>query len=106
MHRQESRPVTPLAASDTSQFSGARASNSSFSNLTNGESGRSGAGRTRNVVPAASRADQFEQTLSALLFPQSIGKRELAEAQNFGAVIAECKFVAVGRRNPLCTWFS
>jgi hypothetical protein len=35
------------------------------------------------------------------LFRQGIGKRQLAEAQNFGAVMAGCKFAAAGLRNPL-----
>jgi hypothetical protein len=41
---------------------------------------------------------------TAPLFPEGIGKRELAEAQNFGAVKAKCKFAAAGPRNPHCTW--
>jgi hypothetical protein len=39
---------------------------------------------------------------TALLFRQGLRRKELAEAQNFGALMARDKFAAAGPRDPLC----
>src|SRR5262249_15793597 len=61
------------------------------------------AGRVDYEITAKTDSGPLTGIADCTVVPARHRKRGLAEAQNFGTVMADCKFAAAGPRNPLRT---